>query len=138
MKCPLCGKDMVQKSVNIMVVGICEQCPGIWFSPGDMEEILDSKASISHLVQLPEEISDEKSRKEDIHCPFCRGEVRLTRMKTHVTSRIEIDACTVCYGKWITGEGLRNMIDFCKPKGIKALMLKLFSQKTQRQRKNSK
>jgi len=130
MKCPQCGKETLQKSVNVMVVNVCETCPGIWFSPGDMEEILDHKLDIRHLVTLssgdPEPTEDAPS----LPCPVCRGEVRLIPMKTHVTSRIEVCVCTVCYGKWVSGENLRNLVAHCTPKGIKALLIKIFRTKS--------
>ena len=133
MKCPLCERETVKKTVGAMFVKVCEKCPGIWFSTGDMEDILDRKTPVDHLIETPETSETQESMtesKENLICPVCTGNVRLTRMKTPITSKIDVSGCSVCYGKWVAGEGLKNMVDYCTPKGIKALLLKIFPSKS--------
>lgn len=45
MKCPKCGKNMIEIDMEGILIDKCESCQGIYFDAGELELLLDSKKS---------------------------------------------------------------------------------------------
>ena len=97
MKCPVCGKEMVQESFGVNV-DVCENgCKGIWFDQGELR-MLDEEneglgAALENALRYPRANDGQRG---PIICPKCS-----IPMHTHKYKRdreVNLDECYKCGG----------------------------------------
>ena len=97
MKCPVCGKEMVQEDFGVQVE-VCENgCKGMWFDQGELRR-LDEKnkglgAALEQALRYPRSNDDKRG---PITCPRCS-----LPMHTHKYQRdqeVNVDECYKCGG----------------------------------------
>ncbi|MFT3776283.1 MAG: zf-TFIIB domain-containing protein [Minicystis sp.] len=101
MRCVKCEGKLVMVRVDDVDVDQCDRCGGIWFDAHELERVLRRKrghltALIKHGTPRP---GDDDRRG---HCPRCGGDGYLVQLASP-TSRIHIDTCAICGGKWLDG-----------------------------------
>lgn len=103
MRCLKCPGQLQAKAIADVVIDQCDRCDGIWFDPGELNQIL--KGSIDTLrartrsakAQPPEHDSHRG------HCPRCKGEGLLVRVRSREREHLHVDTCSVCFGSWLDG-----------------------------------
>ncbi|APR81279.1 Hypothetical protein A7982_06626 [Minicystis rosea] len=96
-----CEGRLVMVRVDDVDVDQCDRCGGIWFDAHELERVL--RRDRGHLEKLarrgtPREGDDDRRG----HCPRCGGEGYLVQIASP-TTRIHIDTCAICGGKWLDG-----------------------------------
>jgi acetyl-CoA carboxylase beta subunit len=52
MKCPKCGKNMIEVDMDGVMVDRCESCQGLYFDAGELELLLMSRQSSGVMTSL--------------------------------------------------------------------------------------
>jgi len=105
MKCLICKKEMVQKSVDDTALHYCEVCEGVWLAEGDLKQMAGLDPLESRLLK----------------CVQCQ-----TPMLTRVINDVEIDVCTVCESVWLDKGELEKLSGVDPKSGKKLALTKIF------------
>jgi Zn-finger nucleic acid-binding protein len=111
MNCPQCRQPMQSRLIGDIIVEECCQCRGLWFDPGEIEEIKD---------ELSPELRwlDFKTWRRDAHfqvdfdplqCPRCHDITLM--MLTEEESRASLRFCTQCRGSWLQAADFVRIIN---------------------------
>lgn len=69
-KCPKCGHGMTELTLGGVVIDRCTECHGLWFDPGEEEEL--KKKWTGHALDIGDPAKGRKWDKvEDYACPHC-------------------------------------------------------------------
>ena len=110
MKCPVCGKEMVEKDFGVEVQ-VCENgCKGIWFDRGALGK-LDEKSegvgsALEEALRCPRNNGGQRGQ---ILCPKCS-----IPMHTHKYKRakeVNVDECYQCGGFFLDSGELTEIRD---------------------------
>lgn len=110
MKCPVCGKEMVQETFGVDVE-VCESgCKGIWFDRGKLRMLLESNEGLSAALEAalrhPRNNDDKRG---PIKCPKCS-----IPMQTHRFNRareVNVDECYNCGGFFLDSGEITDIRD---------------------------
>jgi len=122
--CPRCpGRTLVELRVaglGGLVVDRCRECRGIFFDPGELEQVLRQTSAGPPPVdrgELERLIAEEprfEKRVAYLHCPVCRG--WMTRRNFGKKSGIIVDRCND-HGVWLDGGELGGLVKWARAGG---------------------
>lgn len=110
MKCPTCGKEMVEKNFGIKV-DVCENgCKGIWFDQGELR-MLDEKneglgVALEEALRYPRNNNGQRGQ---IKCPKCSIPMQIHKYKR--AKEINVDECYGCAGFFLDSGELTEIRD---------------------------
>jgi hypothetical protein len=112
MKCPACGRQLEELTVDGITVDACSNgCGGIWFDQYELEKVDEQHESAGEqlldIKEVPEVIVDQTRRRR---CPRC-GEPVLMRHYMSVKKEVQVDECPVCAGMWLDHGELKMIRD---------------------------
>ncbi len=121
--CPHC--EIPLQTINLKQKGAfeierCGSCYGLFFDPGEIEELLESSVSgvFDTNYQLLEHINKERYQKPDkvqyIKCPVCR--VLMNRVRYGHRSGVVIDRC-IAHGVWLNNGEITHLMEWKKAGG---------------------
>ena len=105
MKCIICNKEMVQKSLDDSSIYFCEVCEGVWVGEKDLKDIAGLDPLEGRLLK----------------CAQCQ-----TPMLTRVINEVEVDVCTVCESVWLDKGELEKLSGVDPKTGKKMGLTKIF------------
>ncbi|MGB5983890.1 MAG: zf-TFIIB domain-containing protein [Desulfobacterales bacterium] len=110
MNCPQCKQPMQNKQIGEIIIDECRTCRGIWFDPGEIEEVKDEVAPQLRWmdIELWRDNTDFKVEFDSLYCPRCL-DVAMTALvdrKSDTTLRF----CNVCNGFWLRAADFRQII----------------------------
>lgn len=85
--------------VDDVDVDQCDTCGGIWFDAHELERVL-GRGHVEALAKRGAPRPDDDERRG--HCPRCGGDGYLVQIAS-ADSRVHIDTCAICGGKWLDG-----------------------------------
>lgn len=93
---------MQNKHIGDVTIDECMQCRGIWFDPGEIDEIKDEISSDLRWMdfELWRKKADFKVEFDPLNCPRCK-ESALTEVAEQV-SGTSIRFCAQCRGNWLS------------------------------------
>jgi Zn-finger nucleic acid-binding protein len=101
MRCVKCTGKLITVRVEDVDVDQCDRCGGIWFDAHELERVLGrGRGHLEALAKRGAPRPDDDARRG--HCPRCGGEGYLVQIASP-NSRIHIDTCAICGGKWLDG-----------------------------------
>lgn len=111
MDCPKCHQPMESKSIGNVVIDECLKCRGIWFDPGEIDDVKDGIEPELRWMDfdLWRAQADFNVAHDPLFCPRCKN-VALTAV-TEKDSATVIRFCTQCSGTWLNAVDLANIID---------------------------
>lgn len=111
MHCPACSQSMKHKQIGHTTIDECPQCGGIWFDPGELDEIKDRVDPDLRWIdfRLWREQADFTVQPDPLFCPRC-PEVAMTAVNQKNADLI-IRFCTRCGGTWLNAGDLAIIID---------------------------
>ena len=127
MKCPLCAVDLHKIPTKNVHVWVCTGCGGGWFDVSDLEEVILRKYSLSHLPTPPQDQMPKTLSASRLICPICQGTVALISIKSLAGGSIPTEACTVCHGRWLSGETMIRLKERNRPTALAAFLKRLFA-----------
>ncbi len=110
MKCPVCGKEMVEKDFGVEV-HVCENgCKGIWFDRGALAK-LDEKnegagAALEEALRCPRNNGGQRGQ---ILCPICSIPMHSHKYKR--AKEVNVDECYQCGGFFLDSGELTEIRD---------------------------
>jgi len=125
--CPRCKVPMQQLRLGLetpVEIERCSRCHGIFFDPGELEEVLDASVKRAYEVDLErlDTILREESSNRDyrnvtyVPCPDC-GEL-MHRKAYGARAGVVIDRCRL-HGVWLDGGELNQLLKWSKAGGRK-------------------
>jgi len=125
--CPRCKAplDSIRLKLEIPIeIDRCAKCYGIFFDPGELEEVLDTSVKRAHDVDLErldtlvrEETSDRDYKEvKYVPCPDC-GEF-MHRKSYGAKAGVVVDRCRL-HGVWLDGGELNRLLKWAKAGGRK-------------------
>lgn len=100
--------------------------PGYWFSAGEIESMIDIKATLN----LPERNDgltvEEEYGKGPVECPRCGSGSKLFEMRSYLASEVRMRACHVCHGRWVGHQSLEILLEHIQFRGFLGKIKKLF------------
>lgn len=108
MKCPVCGKDMIQENFGVNV-DVCENgCKGIWFDQGELR-MLDEKneglgAALEAALRNPR---NNEGKRGQIKCPKCFLPMHIHKYKR--AKEVNVDECYNCGGFFLDSGELTDI-----------------------------
>jgi Zn-finger nucleic acid-binding protein len=127
MKCPHCAVDLQRMPAKNVYVWVCSGCGGGWFDVSDLEEVIIRKYSLSHLPSPAQEQMSSSDSTTRLICPVCQGSVALISIKSLAGGSIPTEACTVCHGRWLSGETMSRLRERNRPGGLATFLKHLFA-----------
>ncbi len=127
MKCPHCAVDLQRIPLKNVYVWTCAECGGAWFNVSDLEEAIIKKYSLSHLPAPAQGQMPKTELSSRLICPICQGSVGLISIKSLAGGSIATEACTVCHGRWLSGETMSRLKERNRPKGLATFLKRLFA-----------
>jgi Zn-finger nucleic acid-binding protein len=122
--CPRCNAPL--ESIDIgrttpFFIEHCDRCLGLFFDPGELDQLLDVSAEKVHDVDLQrmqtiieQEGISEFRGVEYIKCPVCRD--RMNRKSCGARAGVVVDACKE-HGVWLDGGELSQLLKWVKAGG---------------------
>lgn len=112
MKCPACDGNLVERSVNDIVVDVCDGgCGGIWFDRFELQKVDEARESVGEkLLDVkidPATVVDTERRRS---CPRCDNLIMMRHFFT-MQRQIEVDTCPGCAGVWLDAHELGAVRD---------------------------
>ena len=110
MICPVCKSDMIVVEYHNVELDYCNECRGVWFDAGELELILQTleleseHILFTHMLQSPQAVTSEKSRK----CPICSRKMRKTNLGGQ--PELIVDLCSREDGIWFDGGEVAQLI----------------------------
>jgi Zn-finger nucleic acid-binding protein len=125
--CPRCKVPMQQLRLGLettVEIERCTRCYGIFFDPGELEEVLDASVKRAYEVDLErldtilrEETSTRDFKKVTyVPCPDC-GEL-MHRKSYGAKAGVVVDRCKA-HGVWLDGGELNQLLKWAKAGGRK-------------------
>lgn len=109
MRCPKCRADMEQIDVDGVEIDRCSSCQGLWFDPGEMERLRNSKAAKT--IDIGDPASGELQNAIDRYaCPRCGGP--MIRMVDPRQSHIWYEQCGSCHGSYFDAGEFADLATF--------------------------
>lgn len=134
MKCPHCASvDLQRIPAKNLYLWACAQCGGGWFDVSDLEEVIIKKHPLSHFPSPSEEQMSKSEPARRLICPVCQGSVTLISIKSLAGGSIATEACTVCHGRWLSGETMSRLKERNEPAGLSAFFKRIFASSPRRQ-----
>lgn len=102
MKCPACGNQMTEITVESIKVDVCMHgCGGIWFDRFELQRMDEGHESAGEML-LDIEVNeatrvDPSARRK---CPKCRDMIMMRHFFS-MKREIEVDECPGCTGFWV-------------------------------------
>ncbi len=102
MKCPACGRELVEMAAGGVTVDVCKGgCGGVWFDNFELKKV-DNQSEPAGEVLLDVERGegvrvDHSARKK---CPKC-DDLVMMRHFSGVKKEVEVDECPGCGGFWL-------------------------------------
>ena len=127
MKCPHCAVDLQRIPSKNVYVWVCAECGGGWFNVSDLEEVILKKYPLSHLPGPTKEQISKTEPASRLICPICQGLVGLISIKSLAGGSIATEACTVCHGRWLSGETMSRLKERNRPTGLATFLKRLFA-----------
>ena len=123
--CPRCKVPMQQLRLGLetaVEIERCTQCFGIFFDPGELEEVLDASAKRAYeadLGRLDTMLREETSNRDYksvtyVPCPDC-GQL-MHRKSYGAKAGVVIDRCKL-HGVWLDGGELNQLLKWAKAGG---------------------
>ena len=135
-RCPHCNVYMatidLSSSLGPFLIERCPVCYGLFFDPGELEQVLDKGVSSAFVIDyaLLEKLADEqRDRRETvkyISCPVC-GKL-MNRINYGTRSGVVVDRCRD-HGVWLDAGELKRLMEWTKAGG------QLFHHKVSEERK---
>jgi len=106
--CPSCASaDIIKHDFHQQEVDKCQQCHGLWFERGELNDALSVADNDDDDVDLERHLGDKLGSSER-HCHICdQGLVRYHLMEGF---EVEVDTCGSCYGVWLDKEELEKVV----------------------------
>jgi Zn-finger nucleic acid-binding protein len=125
--CPRCKVPLESMNLKLespVEIDRCAKCYGIFFDPGELEEVLDTSVKRVYDVDLErldtlvrEETSDRDYKEvKYVPCPDC-GEF-MHRKSYGAKAGVVVDRCRL-HGLWLDGGELNRLLKWAKAGGIK-------------------
>ena len=111
MNCPHCEQPMEKKHIGDVTIDECRKCRGIWFDPGQIDEVKDEVAPDLRWMdfELWRNQADFQVESDPLNCPRCTNSV-LTKI-IEEESGISVRLCSRCGGSWLSAVDLAKIID---------------------------
>lgn len=111
MNCPHCSHPLENKRIGDTVIDECLKCRGIWFDPGEIDDVKDEIAPELRWMdfELWREKADFQVEFDPLYCPRCDN-IALTSVADK-DSGIGVRFCTWCRGSWLNAEDFKAVID---------------------------
>jgi Zn-finger nucleic acid-binding protein len=112
MKCPACGKQMEEITVEGVCVDFCRLgCGGVWFDRFELQK-MDERHELAgeRLLDIEVEGNSQVDPSERRNCPKC-GDLVLMRHFFTPKREIEVDECPGCAGLWVDRGELHKIRD---------------------------
>ncbi len=102
MKCPACGKELVQKTAGDIALDVCEGgCGGIWFDNFELKKMDEKHETIGEkFLDVKRDPAVSVDLKAGRKCPKCRDVVMMQHFFS-VSKKVVIDECPKCAGIWL-------------------------------------
>jgi Zn-finger nucleic acid-binding protein len=102
MKCPACGNQLEQMTVEGLSVDVCKNgCGGIWFDNFELKQVDEKHESAGEkLLQVeknPDTVVDYSQKRL---CPKCENQKMIKHFMS-VKREAEVDECPNCGGFWL-------------------------------------
>ncbi len=94
MDCPKCDGELIDKTAEDIVVFRCDQCFGLWVSPGSMRKLLTNWDPELNFDIGSESIGKKFDKLGDIDCPSCK--IRMDKLEDDSQPHIWMECCAVC------------------------------------------
>jgi len=125
--CPRCKVSLQSMRLKVespVEIDRCGECYGIFFDPGELEEVLDSSVKRAYEIDLErldtlvrEETSDKDYKEVSyVPCPDC-GEF-MHRKSYGAKAGVVVDRCRL-HGVWLDGGELNRLLKWAKAGGRK-------------------
>ena len=101
MQCPQCQQEMHTIEMDASTIDECNQCGGIWFDQGELEEVFESAhPDLAWLdIDFWNNQDDFQVSTTDLPCPRC-SRYYLTRIADPDTATTAA-LCNHCHGIWL-------------------------------------
>jgi Zn-finger nucleic acid-binding protein len=112
MICPRDGTELQKVELAGVELDKCHQCDGLWFDPGELEQLRDAQLSEAE-EQIEREYGNPEVTRGEVdgymRCPRC-DDGRLQQITYTYTNRVRIDRCENCLGFWLDDKELDAII----------------------------
>ena len=111
MQCPECHQEMQNKTLGDVSIEECPQCRGIWFDPGEIDEVVDNISPDLRWMDFEQwrKKAEFRVALDPLYCPRCRS-IPLTTI-TEKRSGTSVRTCTNCRGSWLNAGELTHIIN---------------------------
>lgn len=107
MKCPACGNQLVQMTVQDVTLDVCQGgCTGIWFDSFELKKFDEAHEPAGELLEIASDLDVVVDKTRRYHCPKC-ADIVMARHFFTVKHEIEVDECPGCAGIWLDGGELK-------------------------------
>jgi len=122
MKCPICQDQKLQKTlINQTEIDYCQNCLGIWFDKGELDEIKNAKDET--LAWLDVDLWKNPNKFKVVYgirlCPACRVPLYEVR---YGDSDVIIDVCNICHGLWTDRAEFKKIMSWLSSKADYEIM----------------
>jgi Zn-finger nucleic acid-binding protein len=102
---------MQNKTIGDADIDECPKCRGIWFDPGEIDEVKDSLSPDLRWMDFEHwrKKAEFKVSYDRLSCPRCKN-IPLTTIGEK-QSGTAVRFCTNCKGSWLNAEDLANIIN---------------------------
>jgi Zn-finger nucleic acid-binding protein len=111
MKCPECNRQMNSKQLGDVSIDECPQCRGIWFDPGEIDEVKESLSPDLRWMDFEQwrKNAEFKVAFDPLYCPRCET-IPMTTI-AEKQSGTSVRTCSNCKGSWLNAGDLSNVIN---------------------------
>lgn len=102
MRCPACGNELSQLTVQGITVDACAGgCGGLWFDRYELMKVDETFESAGEsLLHIDRDPNLSVDREKRFHCPKCR-DVVMMRHFFSAKRQVVVDECPNCGGHWL-------------------------------------
>lgn len=110
MKCPQCRQSMETKHFDGIAVDECPRCRGIWFDPGEIDELVDDLEPDLRWAEFEmwKNRADFRAEFDRLDCPRCINAALAKLCDTDSDTCIRL--CPQCRGSWMTPEDFAAIV----------------------------
>jgi len=109
MKCPVCGKQMVEKDFGPARVDVCENgCKGMWFDWTELRQLDEKNEGMG--LALQEALRSNRANDTDrgpLNCPKCG--LPMHSHKYSNAKEVNVDECYACGGFFLDSGELKEI-----------------------------
>lgn len=110
MKCPACGKEMVEENFGVNV-DVCKNgCKGIWFDQHELAMLDENNEGLGRALEealMSPRVNDEN--RPQLNCPKCNIPMRPHTYKR--AKEVNVDECYKCGGFFLDSGELKEVRD---------------------------